>query len=76
MERWIERRTILATNKVLNGSPVVFGHELGSHTAISCSSLYATCSARSLRRRSKRSSRVSTLVGGGVSFGSFNKIKY
>lgn len=45
----------------------------GSHTAISCSSLYATCSARSLRLRSKRSSRVSTRTGGGVSLGSYKK---
>jgi hypothetical protein len=44
--------------------------QLNLQTAISCSSLYATCSALSLLRRSKRSSLVSTLVGGGVSFGS------
>lgn len=39
--------------------------------AISRSNLYATCSAFSRLRRSKRSSRVSTRVGGGVSFGSY-----
>lgn len=39
--------------------------------AISRSNLYATCSAFSLRRRSRRSSRVSIRVGGGVSFGSY-----
>lgn len=42
-----------------------------SHKAISCSNLYATCSAFSLRRRSNRSSRVSIFVGGGVSSGSY-----
>lgn len=61
--------TIRATNNVLNGSSVQAVFCVGSHIAISRSSLYATCSAFSLRRRSRRSSRVSTRVGGGVSSG-------
>lgn len=66
----IKIHTMRATNNVLNGSSVHVGIVFGSHIAISRSNLYATCSAFSLRRRSKRSSRVSTLVGGGVSPGS------
>lgn len=65
--------TILATNSVLNGSSVHDSSVCGSQMAISRSNLQATCSAFSLRRRSRRSSRVSTLVGGGVSFGSCKK---
>lgn len=49
----------------------MFSLAVGSQTAISCSSLYATCSALSLRLLSIRSSLVSTLVGGGVSLGSY-----
>lgn len=62
-----------ATNKVLNGSSVVSSILLGSHNAISRSNLYATCSAFSRLLRSNLSSFVSTLVGGGVSFGSYKK---
>lgn len=65
--------TILATKSVLNGSSVASGRLFGSHRAISLSSLYATCSAFSRRRLSSLSSFVSTLVGGGVSFGSCKK---
>lgn len=68
--------TIRATKRVLKGSAVTLGIPAGSHTAISCSSLYATCSARSLLLRSRRSSRVSTRTGGGVSLGSYRKEKY
>lgn len=63
--------TIRATKRVLNGSSVVFSMLFGSHNAISLSNLYATCSAFSRLLLSIRSSFVSTLVGGGVSFGSF-----
>lgn len=65
--------TIRATKSVLKGSAVTFGIPAGSQTAISCSSLYATCSARSLLLRSSRSSLVSTRTGGGVSLGSYKK---
>lgn len=66
--------TIRATKRVLKGSAVTFGIPAGSHTAISCSNLYATCSARSLLLRSRRSSLVSTRTGGGVSLGSYKKM--
>lgn len=66
----ITKLTTLATKSVLNGSSVHAFNCVGSHRAISRSNLYATCSAFSRRLRSNRSSRVSTLVGGGVSFGS------
>lgn len=62
--------TILAMKRVLKGSAVAFGTPFGSQTAISCSSLYATCSALSRLLLSNLSSLVSTLVGGGVSLGS------
>lgn len=65
-----KRHTIRATNNVLNGSSVASCSWAGSQIAISRSNLYATCSAFSFRRRSNRSSRVSTRVGGGVSLGS------
>lgn len=67
---WI-KLTIRATKSVLKGSSVSDSMLLGSQVAISRSSLYATCSAFSRRRRSMRSSFVSTRVGGGVSFGSW-----
>lgn len=60
-----------ATNSVLKGSLVIFAVEAGSQTAISCSNLYATCSALSFLLLSNLSSLVSTLVGGGVSLGSY-----
>lgn len=68
-----KKLTIRATKRVLKGSAVTFGIPAGSHTAISCSNLYATCSARSLLLRSRRSSLVSTRTGGGVSLGSYKK---
>ena len=64
--------TTRATKSVLKGSSVTDSIVFGSQIAISRSSLYATCSAFSRRRRSILSSFVSTLVGGGVSFGSCN----
>lgn len=70
-----KKLTIRATKRVLKGSAVTFGIPAGSHTAISCSNLYATCSARSLLLRSRRSSLVSTRTGGGVSLGSYMGIK-
>lgn len=63
--------------ELLWGSPEMSVNQQGRllikyniHRAISCSSLYAICSAFSLLFLSFLSSLVSTLVGGGVSFGS------